>query len=617
MHVLVLSQKAIHLKNRIDMRLFFTITLLWLGIGVSAQEAQLAQQYYLNGEYEKAAALYKKLYDQQPHQEFYFDRYVQALIAVGEYDEPEKAIRKELKRHPDRVKLYVTLGYLKEQQYELEEAEKYYAEALRKMPADQFGITRVASAFTSLRKYDYAIEAYERGSELLKDPYIFSYNLAELYRRMGNTEKMVEHYLNSLAMNPARLGNIQALLERNLQGEEDYAELQRQLYQRIQQDKDAIQFVELLSWLFIQKGDYRNALRQARALDRRLDENGSRVYRLGRIAAMDGAWDAAIAAFDYIVEEKGPTSTFYIDAKREALRARREKLVRGYAWEEADLRELEAAYETFLDEFGRNTATAELMLELADLEANYLHDLPKAIDILKQVVELPGLKPQLLGEAKLRLGDLYLMTGDVWEATLLYSQVDKAFKEDRLGHEARLRNARLSYYIGDFEWAQAQCKVLKASTSKLIANDALDLSIFIMDNLGLDTTAESLQLYAQAELLTFQNRFDEAFAKLDTLLQKFPGHSLEDDVLYAKAHIYTKLRRYDEAIAAYEQIIEKHPDEIRADNALYELAQLYDNVLQQPEKAMELYEKLFLDYSNSILAVEARKRYRQLRGDAI
>ncbi len=599
------------------MRLLFSLALVWSVAVATAQEAQLAQQYYLNGEYEKAAALYKKLYDRQPQQEFYFDRYVQALLAIGEYEVAERAIRKELKRHPDRVKLYVTLGYLKEQQYELEEAEKYYQQALRKMPADQFGVTRVASAFTALRKYEYAIEAYERGGELLKDPYLFSYNLAELYRRMGNTEKMVENYLNSLAMNPARLGNIQSLLQRNLRDEADYAELQRQLYARIQQDRNATHFVELLTWLFVQKGDYRNALRQAKALDKRLDENGGRVYRLGRIAALEGAWDAAIAAFEYIVKEKGPASTFYLDAKREALRARREKLVRGYSWTEEELRTLEAAYLSFLDEFGRNTATAELMLELADLEANYLHDLPRAIEILKEMVALPGLKPQLLGQAKLRLGDLYLMSGDVWEATLLYSQVDKAFKEDRLGHEARLRNARLSYYIGEFEWAQAQCKVLKASTSKLIANDAIDLSVFIMDNLGLDTTAESLQLYAQAELLTFQNRFDEAFAKLDTLLQRFPGHALEDDVYYAKAKIYRKLHRYDEAIAMYEQIIEKHPDEIRADNALYELAQLYEEVLRQPDKAMSLYEKLFLDYSNSIFAVEARKRYRALRGDSI
>jgi TolA-binding protein len=209
------------------------------------------------------------------------------------------------------------------------------------------------------------------------------------------------------------------------------------------------------------------------------------------------------------------------------------------------------------------------------------------------------------------------MQGEIWEATLLYSQVDKAFKEDLLGHEARFRNARLSYYAGDFQWAQAQFDILKSSTSKLIANDALDLSVFIMDNLGLDTTETAIKLYADADLLVFQNRFEAAFAKMDSLQAAFPGHSLGDDVLYLKAKIQKKQRNYEQAAALLQEIIDNHSDEIRADNAIYELAELYEQQLAQPSKAQALYETLFIDYSNSTLAVEARKRYRKLRGDDI
>ncbi len=209
------------------------------------------------------------------------------------------------------------------------------------------------------------------------------------------------------------------------------------------------------------------------------------------------------------------------------------------------------------------------------------------------------------------------MQGEIWEATLLYSQVDKAFKDDILGHEARFRNARLSYYAGDFQWAQTQFKVLKASTSKLIANDALDLAVFIADNLGLDSTTTSLKLYSEADLLVFQNRFKEAFQKLDTLLEKFPEHALEDDVFYMKAQIYKKQKNWENAIRMYENIIENHTTEIRADNALFELADLYEKQLKNLEKAKELYEKIFIDFSNSTFAVEARKRFRKLRGDSI
>jgi len=209
------------------------------------------------------------------------------------------------------------------------------------------------------------------------------------------------------------------------------------------------------------------------------------------------------------------------------------------------------------------------------------------------------------------------MTGERWDASLLYSQVDKDFKEDPLGQEARYRNALLSYYAGDFSWAQTQFDVLKNSTSRPISNDAIDRSVFIMDNMGLDSTDVAMKLYASAELLIYRNQFELALQKLDTLTQQFPEHALDDDVIYAKAHIYVKKRQFDEAIAAYTKVFTDYKDEIRADNALYELAKLYDETLLQPEKAQPLYEKLFTEYPGSILAFDARIRFRQLRGDKV
>jgi TolA-binding protein len=207
------------------------------------------------------------------------------------------------------------------------------------------------------------------------------------------------------------------------------------------------------------------------------------------------------------------------------------------------------------------------------------------------------------------------MTGEIWEASLLYSQVDKEFEEDLLGQNARFKNAKLSYYAGDFQWAQTQFNILKASTSKLIANDALDLSVFILDNLGLDTTDRALGLYAEADLLTFQNKYDEAFSNLDALIKEFPKHSLEDDVLYSKAMIYKKLKDYTKAANLFQNIVDNYPEEIRADNSLFELAKLHENELGDKAKAQILYEKLFNDFSSSTFSIEARKRFRFLRGD--
>ena len=537
-------------------------------------------------------------------------------MALEQYDECEKVIKKQLKKNPKQVQLYVTYGNIFERQYKEDEAQAQYEKAIKKLPSERFAVTQLANAFINLTKYELAIQAYEKGSKLLKDENIFAYNLGDLYRRKGDTPKMIDSYLNSLADNPSRINSMKTLFQRYL-AEEDFIELQTQLYSRIQDDSEATYYPELLTWVFIQKKDYKNAFRQVKALDRQLKENGGRIYRLAGIAANAKDYDAAIAAYDYIVQEKGHMSRYYIEAKRESLFCKRNKLTNGYAYTQEDLKMLEAEYESFLEEFGKRKSTAPIVAGLADLEAFYLNDLDKAIVLLNEMLEYPRLETHVKAEGKLSLADFYLMKGEIWEATLLYSQVDKEFMEDLLGHEARFRNAKLSYYAGDFQWAQAQFDILKASTSKLIANDALDLSIFIMDNLGLDTTAVPLTMYSQADLLVFQNRFDDAYKKIDSLTTMFPDHTLKDDIYYLNAHIHLKKQEFTKAEAMYQKIIAEHIEEIRADNAMFELAELYENQLNQPDKAKELYEKIFIDFSSSTFSVEARKRFRRLRGDEI
>ena len=600
------------------MRYFFQLLVfLLIPIFSFGQDAKLAQQYYRDGEFEKAAVIYKKLYDAQNRNDYYFDKYIECLVATEAYGTAANALDQELKNNPKNIRMYVLYGNLYERQFKEAEAEIQFQKAIKKLPADQYQVTRLASTFSKLTKYELAIQTYEKGAELIKDKQVFAFNLAELYRRKGEIPKMIENYISTLGAYPERLNTVERQLQRYLSSEEDYLELQTQLYARLQDAPNAVQFIELLQWNFIQNKDYKNALRQAKALDKRMGENGARVFQLATTAYNDKDYDAAIKAFDYIVEEQGKSSSFYLDAKRESLRARRNKLVEGFAYTEPELREIEKAYEEFLDEFGRNKTTAAIIAELADLEAFYLNDLDKAIALLDEMINFPAINVKVQSKGKISLGDFYLMQGEIWEATLLYSQVDKIYPNDHLGHIARFKNAKLSYYNGDFQWAQSQFDVLKASTSKLIANDALDLSVFIMDNLGLDTTDQALRLYSQADLLTFQNRFDEAFMKLDSLVQLFPEHSLEDDVLYSRAAIQMKLREYNKAAELYANIVENYPDEIRADNALFALAELNERQLNNTEKAMELYEKIFIDYSNSTFSVEARKRFRRLRGDNI
>ncbi|MES2621450.1 MAG: tetratricopeptide repeat protein, partial [Bacteroidota bacterium] len=294
-----------------------------------------------------------------------------------------------------------------------------------------------------------------------------------------------------------------------------------------------------------------------------------------------------------------------------------EKISKNINYTQADLEGLKSDYLAFISENERGFRTAQSMKELADLEGFYLHDLKSAIDLCNEIIKMPGVNHQLKNQTKLSLGDFYLIDGDVWESTLIYSQVDKDEKDSPLGEEARFRNAKLAYYRGDFEWTQTQLEALKSSTSELISNDAINLSVFIIDNLGLDTIETPMQMFAASELLMYQNRDEEARANLDSINYLFPGHALFDDIEFTKAQMFVKKKEFEKALPMLEDIIKNFKTDLKGDDATFLLAELNEKYLNNPEKAKELYQSIITDYNSSILVIEARKRFRLLRGDII
>lgn len=593
------------------------ILLCAAALQVSGQDSRLANSYYQSGEYEKAAELYKKLYDKSNRHYTYYNRYIECLIAYENYSEAEQSIKAELKRRPKDMELYVSYGNLYEKQFMPEKADEQYRKAIANLDDNISRVSKLGNSFKMLAKYDLAIEAYEKGAKLNQGKHSFATHLAGLYQRKGDYPKMIKYYLDGISNYSKRMSSLERAMQ-NALPEEHYDDLQAQLYERIQANtEDKPLHTQLLQWTFIHRKQYDRALRQARSLDRELAENGSRVYEIGQIAENANDYATALKAYDYITTQHGPNTSYYLDAKLGYLNTKRKQITAQYDYTDADLMALETEYENFLTEFGKNTVTVHLIKQLAYLKAYYLDNIDEAIALLEEAKDFGGLKQMAVADTKLELGDLYLIKGDIWEASLLYSQVDKVFKEGRMGERARFKNAKLSYFNGDFEWAQAQFDILKAATTRLISNDAIDMSVFITDNMGLDTTDVPLKMYAESEMLLFQNKYESALAKLAEIEKTFPEHSLTDDILYSRAQIYEKQKQYDLAIASYNTIIEKHVEEIRCDNAIWNLAQLYDGPLGQSDQAMPLYQKLFEEFSASTLATDARKRYRTLRGDEV
>jgi TolA-binding protein len=204
-----------------------------------------------------------------------------------------------------------------------------------------------------------------------------------------------------------------------------------------------------------------------------------------------------------------------------------------------------------------------------------------------------------------------------WESTLLYSQVEKENKETPIGYEAKLRNAKLNYYTGNFTLAEGHLSILKDATTREIANDALDLSLLIKNNSIGDTSNAPLADFAHVDLMIFKNQLPEASLKLYEMLEKYNNHSLVDEVCFRLARIQIQQGRFEEAVLQLEKIIEGYGSDILGDDAYYQLGVVYQDHLNQKQRAMEIFQDLLTRYPGSLYVADARRRFRLLRGDAI
>jgi len=568
-----------------------------------------------SGDYEKARLYYEKLYDQKPTSDFYKGLLL-SYKELGEFKEAEKLIKKHGKRSNSNT-LYIDLGEVYEAQGEDGEAEKAYREAIDELPKSQGIVIRTANEFIRLDKLELALETYREGKKLLEGRYPFSYEIAGLYGTMGDQERMISEYLDLLLYNEAYEQTIQNALNRSINFEEDdegVDMLRTELLRRVQKNPESVIYAEMLIWLFLQDKEFNSAYIQLKALDKRLGEDGQRLLQLAGLCTNNEEYGVAEKCYQYIAD-KGKSNPYYNYARTGVLKSRFQKLSTEFPPDTIALKELGSDYEKTLSELGVNIETLGLMRQKALLEAYYLGDLQAANITLNEALETNVSSPSMLAEIKLDLAEILIAKDYIWDASLLASQVDKDFKNDILGSKAKFLNARISYYSGDFEWAQAQLDILKGSTSKLISNDAMELSLLISDNLNLDTILEPMLMFARADLQAIQRNYVGAATTLDSIITEYPGHSLKDEILMLKGRMAESQYDYDSAIAFYQQVLAEHYFDISADNALYRSAELYEEKLEQPSKAAELYKQLMVDFPGSLYVVEARKRFRAIRGD--
>lgn len=572
----------------------------------------LAYQYYQQAEYEKAASALEKLFN-RTRSDAYFDIYYNSLLKIKKYDEAETLIKRLVKQFPQKINYQIALGRTYQENGKTAEANKIYYNAIQNVPKNEFLFRDLANQFYKFEAYDMVANTFLQGRKMLGNEQLFAFELLSIYRFKKDKSALITEYLNLLPTNPQLISEAQSALANLFESNNDYQILQSALLKKIQKDPQNGSFTELLIWQYIQQQEYEMALRQLIAQDKRTKTSANLLFNTAYTFTTNKAYATAIKAYEYLLA-KGTDNEWYLPSKIQLINAKYELAVQGKI-DQLAIKALADEFSQTISQYGINNQTIFALKKLSYLQAYYLNNLTDAEKTLEQALKVPGLPAMEIGQLKIDLGDIYVLNKQPWEAVLIYEQVAKQYDNLPIASEARFRSARLSFYQGNFKFAKSQVDVLKASTSQLMANDALNLSLLISDNLQSKNDSLALLMYADAEMLQFINNTTAALKKLDSINIVYPNNSLADDILIAKAKIFIKNNDFTLAETNLKQLISLHTNSIWIDDAIFILADLYETRLNNIEEAKKLYQQLITDFPGSMLNAEARKRYRNIRGD--
>lgn len=572
----------------------------------------LASQYYQNKEFAKAAELYEQLYA-TTKSEGYLNVYLDCLLGIQDFDRAEKTIKKGLRGNSSDSYWYVQWGYLKKAQGQTGEAFKLYDKAIGVLSNNPAEFQNLANQFINRREFEYAEKVYIKARN--GNPALYNYELARIYYYIRNYDLMLKEYLEWAKQKESNIEIVKSSLLSVLAMDNDQEiskQMKNYVLKRIQQEPGQIIYTRLLIWLFIQDKNFTAATRQAIALDKRTGQEDGNIFAMANVSASNKDYDEAVKAYDYL-RGKGEKSEYFNLASQQRMYMYYERFVALGIHDLASASELKDKFSQTFAVLGISAETTPLQTAYAHLLAFYLDQPAEATKILTDGLALPGINLQQMILMKTELSDVYVYSGELWDAVITYSQVIENNKNNPLGDDVKFKKAKLGYYMGNFRWAKAQLDVLKASTSKLIANDAMELALFISENLESDSTATPLQMFARADLHLFRNHYTEALAVLDSITKLYEFNSLSDDVNFRKASIYQKQEKYDEAAVLLASIVKDNSWDRLADDALFQLADLYLTKLSRKEEAMELYKKMLTDYPGSVFVVDARAQYRKMQ----
>ena len=589
---------------------FIILLLLIPFISISQNnDVQKAQSLFSKGDYEKAVQIYEKLPSNKLPR--FYSSYLYSLNALSKYKEAKKVAQKMYLRDKNNLRYLSDVIIFERKNDDKSQASKNLNILIKELKTKPSQALTISNNFNRNEMYDFAIKVLD-ATENDNNRNNYLIQKAENYSSLLDYEKMITCLLDLLEYNASRELYVRNKFQKTIynfgiKNENFNKSLKKLLISYSNKNSKNPIYSDLLVWYFIQNKNYEMAYRQSVSMDLKFGDYDFTLLDIASLFQEEKKYMQANKVYNYIISKNKKDKLFY--------QAHAQKINLAFVSDNQQLiKEVRENYDNYELDFPLNKITVNFYSAYAKFQALHKNDYESSEKIFLKILNLDNIKDEVdVAEAKLNYSDILVYNGRIWEALIYYSQVEKKFKENPIGHQAKLKIAKVYYYNGDFEVAQAQLDVLKRSTSKLISNDAIDLSLLITDNLSLDTTDIVMRMYAKAEMLAYQRKYIEALSLYDSLINKYQFHSLVDEALFEKYKIYYELEDFDNCIFALNKILDYSLNDILADDATYFLAKIYDEKINDINLALLNYNIIIEKFQGSIYYDFSRKKIRSIQ----
>jgi len=578
-----------------------------------SEKKELADEYLKRENFQKALDNYEDLAGDEAWDPLIFKNYILCLDKLKP-TKSESVIKKYLKRYPQEI-MYQTFQFtwLKNVKKDEKDFQKYTRSKLIPWFLQTSDRTRFGySFFLQNQNPEFAAVILDEGikqfglSAMWKE--VFQAQLAE--KKYPQLSQTIMQLLDQKVLDENEL---EAYLQEHIAINELARLLQIELLKSIQLKPAAIVYPSFLGWIYVQRKDFEGALIQYRALDLLQNTGGTRCYQLGEFAVNNELIPLAIKSFEFVINSF-PASQYRFLAQQKIVQLREDRVRNTYPVKTEEVRALIGEYNNLAQSQYLNVY--DLNMKVAELYGKYLNRPDSAIFILEESMKTRRWPSIFQNKAKILLGDMYILKDEPWEASLLYGQVEKDEAESLVGYEAKLKNAKVFYFKGEFELCQEQLDVLKQSTSRDISNDAIELGLLLQDLLAEDTTGYFLSKFADIDLLTFQGNYPAAIDQIEKLTLTISNPIVLEKLKYRLFTNFYATRQFEKSLEQLDQIYKAKASDLYLDDALFNSGVIYSDQLKDKEKAMGFFLSLIKEHPGSVYVAESRKRLRILRGDS-